>query len=345
MRRNPLYHSAMVRSCAVVLLIILVFGQIPAGAWGEEGHTWINEVAATKLPSSMPAFLHRARLRLGYLGPEPDRWRNQNSEPALKYSQEPDHFIDMERIPADFGELPRDRYLYMRRLFDERAKALAAGVDKKKADELLPDKVGLQPYIAMETMDRLRVAFREYRQLKAEGKNTYGVEQNIIFYAGWLGHYVADGSQPLHTTVNYDGWVTPPNPEGFSSEKGVHWNFESNFVKENIKPASFAALVKPAQELKDPWKEYLAYLRHSNSLVPEFYRLQKAGAFEGKGTPEGLRYTRERLAEGAQMLANLWYTAWVQSAVTPPDPYAPKAPGNQPQNKSKAAKSSIGSGN
>ena len=330
MHRTVSSYSRAARGCAAVLLIVLFIAQVPAGAWGEEGHIWINEVAAARLPMSMPAFLREAKLRLGYLGPEPDRWRNQNSEPALKYSQEPDHFIDLERIPADFGELPRDRYLYMRKLFEARAAALAAGIDKKKADELLPDKVGLQPYIVMEVMDRLRVAFREYRQLRAEGKNTYGVQQNIIFYAGWLGHYVADGSQPLHTTVNYNGWVTSPNPNGYTTDKNVHWDFESRFVRENIKPASFAALVKTAEVLQDPWKDYLAYLNHSNSLVEEFYRLEKAGAFAGKGTTEGQKFTRERLAAGAKMLADMWYTTWVQSAVTPPDPYAPKTPRQKP---------------
>jgi len=33
------------------------------------------------------------------------------------------------------------------------------------------------------------------------------IEHKIVFYAGWLGHYVGDGSQPLHTTIHYNGWV------------------------------------------------------------------------------------------------------------------------------------------
>ena len=92
---------------AVIAVVVMGISSLqPVSAWGPEGHTWINEVAAEKLPKSMPSFLHKAADRLGYLGPEPDRWRNQNGEPELKYSQEADHFIDLERLPADFGEFP-----------------------------------------------------------------------------------------------------------------------------------------------------------------------------------------------------------------------------------------------
>jgi len=58
----------------------------------------------------------------------------------------------------------------------------------------------------MEVYGRLKAAFREYRKLKADHQPTAPVEQAIIFYAGWLGHYVADGAQPLHTTIKYNGW-------------------------------------------------------------------------------------------------------------------------------------------
>jgi hypothetical protein len=66
-------------------------------AWGNEGHTAINRVAAEKIPATMPRFLRRAVVEIAYLGPEPDRWRSP-SEFALKNAQEPDHFIDLERV-------------------------------------------------------------------------------------------------------------------------------------------------------------------------------------------------------------------------------------------------------
>ena len=327
------------RTVVILLVFVVLLSQQPAGAWGEYGHIWINEAAAMRLPKSMPLFFRGAVERFGYLGPEPDRWRNSAAEPNLKYGQEPDHFIDMERLPADFGELPVGRNLYVRKLYEARAKALAAGMDPKKADELLPEKVGFQPYITIEIMDRLRVAFREYRHAKAEKKSTFGIEQNIIFYAGWMGHYVADASQPLHTTVNYDGWVQE-NPHGYRTEKGFHSDFETRFVKESFKgPNDFVSLLRAPKVVEKPFGAYQEFLKASNAMVPQVYELEKSGAFNGKGTTEGREFVRQRLAAGAQMLADLWYTTWMESATDPPDPYAPKKPeGVKPKAKKSSTK-------
>ena len=29
---------------------------------------------------------------------------------------------------------------------------------------------------------------------------------DIAFYMGWVGHYVADAAQPLHNSMHHDGW-------------------------------------------------------------------------------------------------------------------------------------------
>jgi hypothetical protein len=321
-----------VRVIAVVMLLIGLSTQ-PMFAWGNEGHMWVNQVAAMKISKSMPQFLRDATDRLVYLGPEPDRWRNAASEPQLKYSQEPDHFFNSEAVPKDFGELPTGRYRFMTKLYDARVKALLAGVDVKTADELLPEHIGFQPYIAMEVYGRLKVAFREYRHLTAEKKSTQTVEQDIVLYAGWLGHYVADAAQPLHCTVNYDGW-TGPNPEGYTTKKGIHWDFESRFVKENASPSSFASLVHDPEQLKDPFRDYQAYIKVTLGEVPKLYALEKKGELADKGSPAARDFTNQRLAAGSQMLVDMWYTAWMESAVDPPDPYAkPKAEDKKPEDK------------
>ncbi len=102
------------------LLIALVLFQAEAAfAWGNEGHTYINRVAAQKIPADMPRFLRRAVVEIAYLGPEPDRWRNP-AEFALKNAQEPDHFIDLERV-SWLDPLPRGRYEFFRKLYEKRA--------------------------------------------------------------------------------------------------------------------------------------------------------------------------------------------------------------------------------
>lgn len=281
-----------------------------AFAWGNEGHTYINRVATQKIPSSMPSFLRQAEVEISYLGPEPDRWRNP-AELALKTAQEPDHFIDLERI-SWLDPLPRDRYEFYRKLYEKRA------ASPDHADDYLPEHVGLQPYITMEIYGRLKAAFREYRQQLAAHQPTAAVEQAIVFYAGWLGHYVADGSQPLHTSIQYNGWIGP-NPNGYTTQRGIHGLFETTYVAANISAKDFAPQVKSPTPLTDPLADYMAYLKHSNRLVEQVYILEKAGGFTAKGSPAAFAFTTERLAAGSQMLLNLWYTAWLESAAPTPE--------------------------
>jgi len=280
---------------------------IPTFGWGNLGHAEISLNAARKIPDSMPAFLRTpaAIARIAYLGPEPDRWKGM-AEYALNNAQYPDHEIDLERIQG-LGELPKGRYEFYKLLYDKRA---ATTTDP---DYYLPEKVGLLPYAAEEVFERLRAAFRDYRNLKAANQPADPVEQDIIFYAGWLGHYAADGSQPLHTTVNYNGWVEA-NPQGFTTDQTIHRRFESDFINQNIKASDFESLIGPPHELADTFKDFQQYLWASHALVPKVYELDKAKGFDGAGSPEALKFTEERLAAGSRMLLDLWYTAWLQSA-------------------------------
>lgn len=297
-------------------LVVLVFFQPNvAFGWGNEGHTYVNQVAAEKIPREMPRFLRKAVAEIAYLGPEPDRWRSP-TEFALKNSQEPDHFIDLERVMW-LDPLPPGRYEFYRKLYEKRA----ATIDHP--DDYLPEHVGLQPYITMEVYGRLKAGFREYRKLKADHQPTAAVEDAIIFYAAWLGHYVGDGAQPLHTTIQYNGWVGP-NPNGYTTQHDVHSNFESVYVAANIQAKDFSGLVHAPEKVDDPFAGYIAFLRQSNGLVEKLYMIEKAGGFRDKGSAEGFDFTTHRLAAGSQMLLNLWYTAWLQSALPVPFPERPR---------------------
>ncbi|HEY6339710.1 MAG TPA: hypothetical protein VIW68_14550 [Candidatus Sulfotelmatobacter sp.] len=291
-------------SLALVALFLVHPDSAPA--WGNEGHTYINRVAAQNIPADMPRFLRRAIAEIAYLGPEPDRWRSP-SEFALKNAQEADHFIDLERVDG-LNPLPPGRYEFYRKLYEKRAATADHG------DDYLPEHVGLQPYITIEIFGRLKAAFREYRHLQETHQPTGPVEHAIVFYAGWLGHYVADGSQPLHTTIQYNGWVGP-NPNGYTTQHGIHALFETTYVAQNITAADFSKLVHSPERLTDPFQQYVSYLRESNRQVERVYSLEKTGAFTGKGTTEAFTFTTQRLAAGAQMLLNLWYTAWLDSAI------------------------------
>jgi len=180
---------------------------------------------------------------------------------------------------------------------------------------LTPEKVGLQPWQVEEVWQRLKVDLREYRKLVAANQDTHPVQTAILFDAGWLGHYVGDGSMPLHTSMQYNGW-NGPNPNHYTTEHHIHSQFETAFVSANIKPSDVAPLVaasKP-QIYADEWVSYLDYLHHTHTFVEKVYQLDKDNGFIGAGTPEAKAFTEERLAAGAIELRNLIDSAWVHSA-------------------------------
>ncbi len=279
----------------------------PGLGWGREGHEMINRLAAETLPKDMPDFMRSpaALDAMQYYGPEPDRWKS-NAEPELSAAGSPEHYIDLEWADLIGIPLPRRRYDYVR--------ALAVAQKAHPDLDLTPEKVGLQPYVATEYYERIKAAMRDYRGLVAEHKDTKPVEAEIVFLSGILGHFVADGSMPLHTSIKFNGWVGD-NPNGYTTEHHIHAEFESVYVGANVTPKDIAPLI-PAQPvaLADFFDDYVKYLRHSNTLVEKTYQLEKAGAFTGAGTPEGKAFTDERLAAGATELRNILYTAWLRSA-------------------------------
>ncbi len=293
------FLASITRALPVAVLTFVAAVPTAAHAWENVGHRMINRLAASNLPPDVPEFLRTQAAidEIDYLGPEPDRWRSP-AEPELNAAQAPEHYIDLE-LADKLGPLPHNR-------FDFEAEAYAAHEN--------PAKIGLQPWVTDEVWERLKAAMREYRTLKAENKDVAPVEQAIIFYAAWLGHYVGDASQPLHTTVQYNGWVGP-NPNGYTTSHKIHHIFEGVFVADNMHAPEVQARMTPVHEIKgDMFDAYMAYIRHTNSYVEKLYQLEKVGGFTGAGTPESRAFVAERLAAGASMLRDMIYTAWIRSA-------------------------------
>jgi hypothetical protein len=295
------------RSLALLIIIAAVLLPTLAPGWGDVGHTTINRVAAEKIPADMPQFLKAASGRIGWLGPEPDRWRSDLEKP-LNDAQAPDHFIDLEYVDW-LRPLPPNRYGFIQAVYQYRALHPDSGVPP-------PEKIGFQPYITIEVFDRLKVALREYRRARADGRPTADAEADAIFYAGWLGHYVGDGSNPMHTSIQYNGWVGP-NPKGYTTAHDVHSKMETAFVNANPEVTFIADLVHAPRHLDHPFEDYIAYLWESQSKVEQAYALEKDRGFDGAGTRQSREFIRQQLGRGSQMLLNLWYTAWIDSAKEP----------------------------
>ena len=272
-----------------------------AVAWGFEGHTMVGRAAAAGLPADMPAFFSGAADQLAYLNPEPDRWRDDE----LSYMNEAwayDHYIDLENVPA--GALDTsNRFDYLEALY-------AAGVEAPH------QRAGFLPYRIHELYQRLATGFARWRLSESEEERVW-IEERIISDAGILGHYVADASNPHHTTIHYNGWADgAPNPEGYTTSRDFHWRFESEFVSAHIGYDDVAGAVPAGVEPPaDSWTAILDFITETHQLVVPLYELEKRYGFGTDWTAsETKAFAVDRLAAGAVMLRALWYGAWVESA-------------------------------
>jgi hypothetical protein len=273
-------------------------------AWGDAGHRIIGEAATLKLPPSMPAFFRSAPKRLAYLNPEPDRWKDRGErslDPALDGGTSPNHFIDMELVPpavlAAALKAP-NRFAY---------------IDTIEKAGVKTSTMGLLPFEILEGAQRLRVDFRNWRAAPDSIKPF--IEQRIIDDAGILGHYVADGSNPAHTTIHFNGWKGA-NPNAFATDTRFHARFESIYVGSKIKLTDImSAMDTTARVLPDLRAAIIAYLTESNAQVEPLYRVDKAHPYDSTTTAgENKAFAVERLTAGARMLRDIWWTAWVTSA-------------------------------
>ena len=138
----------------------------------------------------------------------------------------------------------------------------------------------------------------------------------ILRDIGTLGHYVGDGSQPLHVSIHYNGWGDGPNPEGFTQSR-IHAMFEGAFVHDNVRQADVTGAVGPSTDCHCAVAVRAAtYLAATNAQTAPLYRLQRDGAFVA-GDPRGKAFVVTRLAAGATELRDLIVLAWRTSVDEP----------------------------
>lgn len=292
-----------------LLLLVSVLGlSAPyAAAWGDKGHQMTARVAVRALPSDMPEFFRKAEVELGYLCPEPDRWRREDREPALRGLHHYDHTVKFEYITEP---LPKNRFEFLMAYL---------GKDKPAGGRFNYTDIGFAPYAMAEQAEMLAVNFMLWRQApehtEIERRIKRQIEQNIIHIAGLLSHFVTDTGQPLHTTVHGNGWNNNfPNPKGYAGPD-IHRRFETDFVDQAIEEKDFAPLVEKKPKVLGPWlEEAMHHIRRSFAHVESVYAFDQEKPF-GKGgeSAEAKRFTCERLAYSATALRDFWYSAWVKS--------------------------------
>ena len=177
------------------ILTAVLWAGLPAAplwGWGGEVHRLINGQAVDLTPGPLGAYLQQQRNWLVALSTDPDQRREYDM------AEKPNHYIDFEY----FGEPPYTAIPHDRR-----------EAEKKYGAENLT-RWGVLPWhiVAVTTALKEAMAADEW--------------ERAVVLAADLGHYVADGHQPLHATANYNGQL--------SGNDGIHHLFETAMLNQHL---------------------------------------------------------------------------------------------------------------
>jgi hypothetical protein len=273
----------------------LLLGLLLTSSWGFLVHRTSHQLATYALPASLRDFFHANMASLVQHSVRPDMRRSTDKTEATK------HFIDAD-APA-LGSL--------RRIPRDWSKAVA------KFTEDTLRKYGTVPWEILRTQQKLTEAFRR------------GKPDSVLYFAADLGHYIADAHVPLHTTLNYDGQLTEQN--------GLHALWESTVPELNIETYNLLQR-KKARYIRNLPKQIFKTLRTSHQMLDEVFEMEKQASvgftdeqkfrIQVRRGVKVKRFTTEfaraygaklggtvnkRLLETSQMIADCWYTAWVDA--------------------------------
>jgi hypothetical protein len=269
-------------------------------SWGFLVHKTIHQLAIYELPKPLSVFYYKNMKLLVDSAGRPDLRRNRDSMEASR------HFIDLEA----FGDSAAWKMPFK---WEE-------AVIRYSKDTLL--EYGYVPYHIITMKNKLTDAFKS--------KN----RDSILFYSIDIAHYIGDANVPLHTSLNYDGQLT--------NQKGLHSLWESLVPESEIQQYILHSGHK-ARYLSNPEQEIWNCIRRAHLLLPDVfgkeievsksftektkYKIQTRRGREVKTYSDEFvkayagqlgNTVNEQLKHSTNMIADFWYTAWVDAGK--PDP-------------------------
>lgn len=316
---------------ALVLVTLLALPAAPAFAWGTAGHRIVSSAAMQNLPDTVPEFLRTpaAVAEVTALGPELDRLKDSGDPHDA--DDDPGHYLDaLDDLSiagvARLDALPKDRQAY--------AVALASAQTNEYAQ-------GYLPYSIIDGWEQIRKDFTYWRaddylaqhSVSAGDRAWFATDKALresltLRDIGVWGHFVGDGSQPLHVTVHFNGWGKYPNPKHYSTSDRVHSNFEGEYVRNHANAETVRSLLNAAGNIRSfanggsvadntstaaIISQIEGYLIGSAREVSPLYDLDLQNAFSAAGTPAGTAFVQHQLARGAQEMRDLIVFAWESS--------------------------------
>ena len=261
-------------------LLIILLPTILVFGWGDKGHKIITTFAMRQLPAQMK-FSDEFKSAVIKHSVDPDNRKRDDK------SEGPKHFIDI-----DFYKEFSDGIVIMSR----------DSLNKLYGEDVVT-KEGILPWATETTYYRLMKAFKEKDKDK------------VLLYASDLAHYVGDGHQPLHATVNYNGQL--------SDQKGIHFRYEIEMVDKYL---------NSIEENYDDQIPYYVnsipilifdYIAEANNYVELILSADKFAAkkTDGKFDKEYYRLlwfktkyiTMNEINSAALSLSSLIYSAWMDA--------------------------------
>jgi hypothetical protein len=323
----------------IFLLLTAGLFSFNAGAWDYEGHHMVNELALASLPKDFGGFEMTPALksRVAFLAGEPDRWRNVPDLP-LKHFNGPDHYFDLEDV-ALFGltptNLPIMRYDFVAAIANARTAhpERFPTIDPAKNADHTRELNGFLPWAITEYYSKLKSDFsslKTFQKFGGTAEEIANAQADVIYVMGVMGHYVGDGSQPLHTTKHYNGWVGE-NPRGYTTKPNFHGWIDGGYLKKTggLKFDELVGKIHPAEKIADAnspdgvFNDAMMYIVEQNKLVVPLYQMDKDGQLSGEGEAgmQARPFLEGQIVKAGQMLGNIWLTAWLNA---PDDPYLQK---------------------
>jgi hypothetical protein len=251
----------------------------PADAWDSATHRAIARLAVEALPpTALKTTLAQSEAELEHHAVEPDSvLKGEYGE-----AEERRHYINVEWFGADPWPSLNPSIRTMRRRFGDRT----------------INRAGTLPWTIEEVADQLGTAWRR------------GDCKTVLRLSGYLAHYVGDASQPLHSTINYDG---------YAGDHGIHARLELavDHSLKTLEPAAAAQV--HIDRLNDIWTPTIAEIRDANGLIGEVIRDDRSardqGDFRGRDYQRAMMRAdtsmfARQIARASSVLASVWVYEW-----------------------------------
>jgi hypothetical protein len=276
----------MNRRFSFLLVIALIAGPAaPLYPWGTEGHRIINMNGARSLPFSMLRFRDVDYFFADHAS-DVDRRKVRDEEETFR------QFIELERYPEFYARTLPTELLELQKKYGEESVRLN----------------GYLPYLVLSMYDSLQ------RTMKARDWN------GTLSAATDLGHYIADLTMPLNTTMNYDGQLTKNN--------GIKWRYEIELMNRYYNQVNFKRIEprKFDNPKADPVNRTFSLLSKSHARVSAILRADTAAFRIAKRNynstyysalwKETGKFTNELMQEGADLFAAMVFNAWLNAGGT-----------------------------